>query len=331
VQALRADVPVSCVIDGHVHMPLLRTAKEVNDYIRGLVDAGVGGAVIIGIPPFKDVLSKVTIDDVNREFERARPIIEKYASDVMEYLQPEVLYVNAIRLAEDFCTFARHQHMSALSNFAPVFPANLSLAPEELASVLEAAASRGFRGFKVISTLFLQHLDSPQVGVVLEVAESRGLPVIVHGGCDPGIWELPRFCKYGDPSRLEVHLRSHRDTPVIIAHAGGYSAIAPGVFFEETLALARSFDNVLVDTSALPPQLVPVVLRDFPKDRVIYGSDYPAVSNASLREYMEEVFMTLLASGMRGRELEGYAHGVAEEVYKVSCIDEAYGSASFKA
>ncbi|MGC9072193.1 MAG: amidohydrolase family protein [Acidilobus sp.] len=324
MHALRADVPVECVIDAHVHMPLLTKTKDVNDYIRGLVEAGVGGAVIIGIPPFKDVLSRITIEEVEKEHERVRPLIEKYASELMEHLQPEALYVNALRLAEDFCSFARHPQMSALSNFAPVFPANLSLRPEELASVLEAAAGRGFRGFKVISTLFLQHLDSPQVAAVLEVAQSRGLPVIVHGGCDPGIWELPRFCKYGDPSRLGVNLREHRDVAVIIAHAGGYSAIAPGVFFEETLSLARSFPNIYVDTSALPPQLVPLVLNDFPNGRVLYGSDYPAVSNADLRNYMEEVFLGIMSRRPPRDALESYSHGLAEELFKLSCLTPLY-------
>ncbi len=302
----------------------MKSAKEVNDYIKGLVTAGVGGAVIIGIPPFKDVLSNVTLDEVVREHERVRPLIERYASELMEQLQPEALYINAVRLAEDFCTFARHPQLSAMSNFAPVFPANLSLPPDELASVLEAAAGRGFRGFKVISTLFLQHLDSPQVGVVLEVARSKGLPVVVHGGCDPGIWELPKFCKYGDPSRLEVHLREARETPVIIAHAGGYSAIAPGVFFEETLALARSYPNVYVDTSALPPPLVTYVLRDFPAGRVLFGSDYPAVSNADLRQYVEDVFLHVLEMRPPREVLRAYAHGVAESIFKVSCLADLY-------
>ncbi len=312
------------MIDAHVHMPLLRSTKEVNDYIKGLVTAGVGGAVIIGIPPFKDVLAGVSIEEVAREHERVRPLIERYASELLDQLQPEVLYLNAVRLAEDFCTFARHPQLSAMSNFAPVFPANLSLAPDELASVLEEAAKKGFRGFKVISTLFLQHLDSPQVGAVLEVAEERGLPVVVHGGCDPGIWELPRFCKYGDPSRLEVHLRQIRDVPVIIAHAGGYSAIAPGVFFEEAMSLARAHPNVYVDTSALPAALVPYVLSDFPEGRVLFGSDYPAVSNADLRGYMEEVFLRILEMRPRRDVLESYAHALAEELFRLSCLTDLY-------
>ena len=324
VTGLKVDAPVECVIDAHVHMPLLRSTKEVNDYIKGLVTAGVRGAVIIGIPPFKDVLSGITLDEVVKEHERVRPLIEKYAADLMDQLQPEALYLSAVRLAEEFCTFSRHPQLSAMSNFAPVFPANLSLPPDDLASVLEAAAARGFRGFKVISTLFLQHLDSPQVGAVLEVAEERGLPVVVHGGCDPGIWELPRFCKYGDPSRLEAHLRDHRDATVIIAHAGGYSAIAPGVFFEETLALARSFSNVYVDTSALPPALVTYVLRDFPQDRVLFGSDYPAVSNSDLRQYVEEVFLHVMEARPPKKVLESYSHGLAESIFKLSCLTDLY-------
>ncbi len=324
MDALRADVPVSCIIDAHTHMPVLSTPAQVNAHIRELVEAGVRGAVIIGIPPFKDVVARLNLDEVRAEYERVKSLIERVASEVSAQLEPEVLYINTIKIAEAFCSFARHPQMTAMESFAPVFPANLSLDPDSLAAQLEEAASRGFRGFKVIPTLFMQPLSSPQVGVVLEVAERRGLPVIVHGGCDPGVWELPRYCKYGDPSKLEQHLREHRDATVIIAHAGSYSAIAPGVFFEETLDLTRRYNNVLVDTSALPPVLVAMVLRDFPGGRVLYGSDYPAVSNAGLREYMEAVFMNVASLGLPRAELEGYAHGLASEIFRVSCLPEAY-------
>ena len=321
---MRADVPVSCVIDSHVHMPMLKERGEVNSYIRGLVDSGIGGAVILGIPPFRDLLATVSIDEVKAEHERVRGIIEKLASDIMDQLEPEALYISAVRLAESFCSFRRHPEVAAMSNFTVMYPANLSLGPDELKGELERAISMGFRGFKVISTLFMKYLNSPQVDAVLEVAEDKGVPVVVHGGCDPGIWELPRYCKYGDPSKLADPLREHRDVTVVVAHAGGYSAIAPGVFFEETLQLSRDFPGVYVDTSALPPQLVPVVLRDFPQGRVLYGSDYPAVSNSSLREYLEEVFTSLLTSGFSRRQLEGYAHEVAEGLFRVSCITENY-------
>ncbi|AMD30132.1 amidohydrolase family protein [Acidilobus sp. 7A] len=323
---MRADVPVECVIDAHVHMPVVKEVGEFNSYVRGLVESGVRGAVILGIPPFRDVLADIPIDEVRAEHERVRGLIERLARDIMDQLEPEALYLSAVKLAESFCSFARHSQAAVSANFPVLFPANLSLPPDELEAQLEAAIARGFRGFKVISTLFLKRLDSEQVESVIKVAEAKGVPVVVHGGCDPGIWELPRYCKYGDPSKLEPVLSRHRDAVVTIAHAGGYSAIAPGVFFEETMSLARRFDNVYADTSALPPQLVPEVVRDFPAGRVMYGSDYPAVSNASPREYMEEVFMTLLASGMRGKGLEGYAHGTAEEVYGASCIDGAYSS-----
>ena len=321
---LRADVPVSCVIDAHVHMPALKAPADVNRYVRGLVEAGVGGAVIIGIPPFKEVVAGISIDDVRAEHERVRHLIERYAAEVAEQLEPEALYLNTVRLAESFCTFARHSQVAAMDSFAAVFPVNMLLGRDELAAQLEEAASRGFRGFKIISTLFMQPLNSEAVDVALEVAEERGLPVVVHGGCDPGIWELPRYCKYGDPSKLEGPLRSHRDATVIVAHAGGYSAIAPGVFFEETLQLARRFPNVLVDTSALPPSLAAMVVRDFPEGRVMYGSDYPAVSNAGLREYMEEVFLRVASLGLGRERLERYAHGLASEVFKVSCLPEHY-------
>jgi hypothetical protein len=40
---LRADVPVSCVLDAHVHGPILNSPAEVNEYLRELISIGLGG------------------------------------------------------------------------------------------------------------------------------------------------------------------------------------------------------------------------------------------------------------------------------------------------
>jgi hypothetical protein len=321
---LRADVPVSCVLDAHVHSPILNSPAEVNEYLRELISIGLGGAVILGIPPSRDLLRGVTMDDVTREYERNSDIIHRLAAAISDELTPESLYLTAERFLDSFCQFKRHSEISALSNFELLYPVNLSLEGEELRKALDGALDRGFGGFKVISTFFFKRLDDPAVEAVLEVAEERDVPVTVHAGCDPGIWELPRFCKYGDPSRLDGPLGRHRGARVVIAHAGGYSAIAPGVFMEEALELARKYREVHADTAALPPELVEMALRDFPPGKVMYGSDYPAVAGEDPRRYLEEVFLTLESAGHPASELEDFSHGSAERVFSIECSGWSY-------
>ncbi|MGC9116910.1 MAG: amidohydrolase family protein [Conexivisphaera sp.] len=318
---LRADVPVSCVLDAHVHSPILRSAGEANEYLRGLLSMGLGGAVILGIPPSRDVLSRITLEDVAEEYERNADLVRKFASEISSELTPESLYLTAERFLEGYCQFRRHSEISALSNFELLYPANLSIPPDDLKGALEEALRRGFGGFKVISTFFLRRLDDPAVEAVLEVAESEDVPVTVHTGCDPGIWELPKYCKYGDPSRLDPLLARHRGVRVVLAHAGSYSAIAPGVFIEEALDLVRRYPEVYADTAALPPGLVEMVLRDFPRGKVMYGSDYPAVAEEDPRRYLEDVFLTLESAGHGTAELEDFSRAVAERVFSVECSE----------
>ncbi len=318
---LRADVPVPCVLDAHVHSPILGSPAEANEYLRGLLSMGLGGAVILGIPPTRELLSTVTLDDVSNEYERNRDLVERFAAAVSSKLTPEALYLTAERFIDGYCQFKRHSEISALSNFELLYPANLSLGTDELARSLEEALRRGFGGFKVISTFFFKRLDDPAVETVLEVADSDDVPVTVHSGCDPGIWELPKYCKYGDPSRLDPILSRHRNVRVILAHAGSYSAIAPGVFMEEALDLARRYPEVYADTAALPPELAEMVLRDFPRGKVMYGSDYPAVADEDPRRYMEDVFLTMESAGHPESELEEYAQGTAGRVFSIECSD----------
>ncbi|PMP92486.1 MAG: metal-dependent hydrolase [Caldisphaera sp.] len=321
---MRADIPVSCIIDAHVHSPVMKNTKEVNEYLRKLVDSGIGGAVILGIPPFRDLLLKVSYDDILKEYDRTKYLIEKFAGEVKDFLTPENLYFMAHQISEAFCQFIKHQEISALSNFTVLFPANLSLEPDALSTILERSTREGFKGFKIISTLFFKYLNDPSVEATIEIANAKGLPVTIHGGCDPGIWELPKFCKYGDPSKLDPILKKYRDAKIIIAHAGGYSAIAPGVFMDETLELVKKYENVYIDTSALPTQLIPLIMKDFPINRIMYGSDYPAVSNSNPKEYMEDVFLTLLSNGISKSNLEKYSHENAESVFNIECISRNY-------
>ncbi|MGC8566829.1 MAG: amidohydrolase family protein [Caldisphaera sp.] len=321
---MKADIPVSCIIDAHVHSPVMKSAKEANEYLRKLIASGIGGAVILGIPPFRDLLVKIQYDDVLKEYDRTKYLIDKFAGEIKDFLTPENLFLMAHQISESFCQFKKHQEISALSNFTVLFPANLSLEPDVLSSILEKSINEGFKGFKIISTIFLKHLDDPSVEATIEVANEKGLPVTIHGGCDPGIWELPKYCKYGDTSRLDPILRKYRDAKIIIAHAGGYSAIAPGVFMDETLELSKKYQNVYVDTSALPVQLIPIVMKDFPIDKIMYGSDYPAVSNSDPKLYMEDVFLTLLSHGISRKNLEKYAHENAELIFNIECISHNY-------
>ena len=306
---------IECIIDAHTHLPT-NPPKTPNTFLQELSRKGVNGAIILGIPAVKTLLETIDPKHVNKEHEKIKEFLSKYHSNINDF-QPDILLMNALKMMTSYgrlCSFnpvgERYKVMAA---------ADLSKDPESLARELEALVKRGFKGFKVISTIFMKHLDDKTVESVFEVAQSHNLPVIVHAGCDPGIWELPGYCKYGDPSRLYKILREHRDVTTIIAHIGSYSYLAPGVFLEETIELVRRFANVYVDTSAVPPQLVGIAAKHVPADKILFGSDYPVINNIELESFIFEVYKQLKNAGFSTREVNKVFWINALNIFGIRC------------
>jgi len=317
-----ARLPVDCIIDSHVHVPKQGIdGVNVKNMMKLLIHAGVGGVVFLGVPDFSRVFESIDYSHVRREYERVKGLIEKYAWDVKEYLEPEQLYMASLAMAREYGPICGEGVASMVENVDIMAAVDLSMDTETLAEWLSETRSHGFGGYKILSTLYLTSLDDEKIEIVLDEASRKGLPVVIHGGCDPGIWELPAYCKYGDPSKLAPLLERYRDARVVIAHAGGYSAIAPGVFMEETLELARRFSNVYVDTSALPPSMAARVAVTFP--RAVYGSDYPVVVKdkitQSALEYAEEVLLNIMLMGASKTRIREFAYKTAEELFNIEC------------
>ncbi|MCE4601180.1 MAG: amidohydrolase family protein [Desulfurococcales archaeon] len=305
-----------CIIDAHVHLPI-QPKLTPRQLVSRLREHGIGGAVILGVPSVKEILQHIDITHIEKEYGRIEYLIERYASDIKESLTPEALYLNVVNLLASYGELCEFEPSG--ENYAILAAANLAMDPERLADRLEALASLGFRGFKVLSTLFFKFLDDETVETVFEVADSKGLPVVVHTGCDPGIWELPKYCKYGDPSRLDSILSRHRDVVTVLAHLGGYSAIAPGVFTQEAVHLANKYERVYLDTSAVPPHLAGSAAKTLSTNKLIFGSDYPVIDNDDIRLFALQVARALRAAGYKARDIEATFHGFAEEIFGVRC------------
>jgi len=306
---------IECIIDAHTHLPT-NPPKTPETLIQELSINGINGAVILGIPAVKTLLDTIDPKQVSKEHEKIKEFLSKYHSNLNDF-HPDVLLMNALKMMTSYgrlCGFnPEGEHYKVMA------AADLSKEPELLAKELESLVNRGFKGFKVISTIFMKHLDDKTVESVFAVAQSYDLPVIVHAGCDPGIWELPGYCKYGDPSRLIKILEEHRDVATIIAHIGSYSYLAPGVFLEETIELVKRFDNVYVDTSAVPPGLVGIAAKHIPSDKILFGSDYPVVNNIDLETFIYEVYRELRNAGFTVQEVNKVFWSNASSIFGIRC------------
>jgi|BEDMetMinimDraft_2_1075160.scaffolds.fasta_scaffold00026_1 Predicted metal-dependent hydrolase of the TIM-barrel fold len=109
---------------------------------------------------------------------------------------------------------------------------------------------------------------------VYQFAEDYKLPVTIHTGTS-----LTSFSrnKYGNPIYCDDVIKDF-NVNIILAHAGR------PLWSNEAFFLARSYENVYIEISSIPPKRLKEYLPrlDEIKNKVIYGSDFPNFSGHDL-------------------------------------------------
>lgn len=144
-------------------------------------------------------------------------------------------------------------------------------------------------GVKLIPTLqFFNPLrEKKKLKEIFDFCEEHDKIVIYHTGCDPYLWENPRFSENANPIYLERYVREYKNVEFVLAHMGSYSSKYPGIWFREAIEIGKKYSNVWFDISAVPYLLleknyVEVICREIGWDRVLFGSDYPVVYNSNI-------------------------------------------------
>lgn len=149
---------------------------------------------------------------------------------------------------------------------------------EELERRVGELKDLGFRGIKLLPTIQFFNPAEEAYDPLFKAAEREGLIVVIHSGCDPGPWEDPKLSEAAHPRFIEAVAARHPSLKVVIAHMGSYSALMPGLWFEEAMDVAERRMNVYVDTAAVfSRRLVEEAVRRLGEGRVLFGSDYPAI------------------------------------------------------
>ena len=307
-KALQLLEQLPCIGDAHVHLVAGQSLEGLAHELHAEYRVGLAQVMEIRAPVGR--IAGLGRDLLERAWRAAEPVLSRLAPWLLEhYGGPGRLHAETILFLNRFPAVPRRGHTgpgARLLVYADPEPG--AGAPDAVREKAEKAAEEGAAGYKLITTIHMLWPSDERVEAVFEEAEARGLPVLAHAGCDPGIWELPAFCALGDPSKLEKWIASHRDTVVIIAHLGGYSAAAPGVFTEEALRLAKRYPNVYLDTSAVPLEVLEIAVRDVDPARLLHGSDYPVVEGDDPGKSAARLAAALLAAGRASR-------GVLERVF----------------
>ena len=231
-----------------------------------------------------------------------RPEIKKMVSDRLL----QMYFWDARRVVEglkDFLEVARTENeqvagfvQSHPDRFVGFGSINLSRNETYVEEKIQEIDRLNLKGIKLIPTLqFFNPVKAHRnMQMLFEYCERKGKIVTYHTGCDPYIWEDPHFSQDANPQYLKSVVQDFRSVPVILAHMGCYSSRSPGIWFDEALELGKGHENVWFDIAAVPyvvtqERFVDRIKRTVGLDRVLFGSDYPAVNGVSIESMIAEV------------------------------------------
>ncbi len=131
---------------------------------------------------------------------------------------------------------------------------------------LQAQAAAGMKGIKVHPAVQFVAPEHPAAMKLYGQAGAHGMIVFWH--CGPVGIETPLGRKLSQVKRYEAPIREHPRTTFVLGHAG---ALQP----DQAIRLARRYPNVYLEISSQGLPALRRILREAPRDRVLFGSDWP--------------------------------------------------------
>jgi predicted TIM-barrel fold metal-dependent hydrolase len=165
---------------------------------------------------------------------------------------------------------------------------------------LKEIKDQGLRGVKLIPTIqFFNPSENRNINRIFEFCERNRLIILYHTGCDPGPFEVPELSEDANPKYLHKVLDRYSNVKLVLAHIGSYSAVRPGIWFNEALNIMKKHDNVYADISAVTDILyndgmVKKIRETVGFEKILFGSDYPVVDGRDILAEVENVKKCIL-------------------------------------
>jgi predicted TIM-barrel fold metal-dependent hydrolase len=180
------------------------------------------------------------------------------------------------RIANEEVAEVAAEHADVLIPFASVDPARGKMGAREARRMI---ADYGVQGFKFHPSFQGFYPNDRKAYQIYEVIAEAGLPALFHtgqtgaGAGTPGGMGIR--LKYSNPLFLDDVAADFPAMPIILAHPSF-------PWQDEALAVATHKANVYIDLSGWSPKYFPPNLVQYSntllKDRVLFGSDYPALT-----------------------------------------------------
>jgi len=284
------------VIDFHVHLPhRYRDPVMAARFLVGKMDsAGIEKAVVIAIEASPSVLrSHVSPERIRRAAGKVLDYIAHSRNPLVRKLvyNPE----EAIREHERILVEHSRSNMEVIAaareypeRLLPVASYNPEKGVDGLLEEIEPYRDI-ILGVKIYPTLHCISPDDPALDKLYEAAGKNGWLVIVHTGCDPGLWELPYFCRHARPGKVASAAKKHPDTVFVMAHMGSYSLLMPGIYFSEAVEALQAVENLYADTSAVDPLFIERAVEEVGHEKLLYGSDFPYMLGFDLADHARAI------------------------------------------
>ena len=146
------------------------------------------------------------------------------------------------------------------------------------AAEIERAMGLGLKGIKLHPDTQAVDMDDPRLMKVYEIAEEKGLPLVIHCGDYRYDWSHPR--------RLKHILHEFPRLVVDGAHFGGWMLYDYALEFLED---ERCFVDVSSAMLYLGPRRTRELVEHYGYDRVLFGSDFPMWSPSGVLD----IFLSL--------------------------------------
>ncbi|MDH5391040.1 MAG: amidohydrolase family protein [Candidatus Bathyarchaeota archaeon] len=266
------------VVDVHLHPFVLMT----DDHLLTEMDkAGVDVAVLLALDVDPTNLDRPNIIEMvhNR-------LLDMYFFDVKKVIEELKVFLELARIDNEQVADFVKRHPNRFVGFGSI---DLSKSQAYVEEKIREIDRLNLKGIKLIPTLqfFNPIAVKKNVEKLFEYCEKKRKILTCHTGCDPYIWEQPHFSQDANPKYLKPIVQDFLKVKVIVAHMGCYSAKVPGVWMDEALELGKANENVWFDIAAVPyvvtyRKLVDKVRKNVGFDRVLFGSDYPAVGGGEV-------------------------------------------------
>jgi predicted TIM-barrel fold metal-dependent hydrolase len=149
---------------------------------------------------------------------------------------------------------------------------NPLLGDDAIAELDLAVREWGFRAAKLMPTLHPYRLFGPVVAPVMRKAKELQIPVTIHSDRPPA-----------SPLEIGALAEAYPEVPVIMDHMGYRNNVAEAIF-----AAKRTPNMYLMTTAVMEPHYIREAVTALGADRVLFGSNGPAVRPATQIEVIRQ-------------------------------------------